>query len=243
MSEPVQHASDFLLDRASANELPPAALAALEAHLAQCRACSARRGALIEQRSAFLRRAPDWEAYARDGSRKQRRMPGWWVSAGVSLTLAASMWLGFVRAPRGAAPTSETAVRAKGEPQLGFYVKRGAQVWRGRARQPIRAGDVLRFTYSTPNAAHLAVFGRDANTATTLYPATAQAARIGAGVNVPLDFGLTLDAEPSTPVVYALFCRETFAVEPIRRQLGRAGPPPTAADGCSWQILELVRDP
>jgi hypothetical protein len=243
MSEPTRHVSDFLLDRAGAQELPPAALAALEAHLAQCGACSARRQALLDQRSAFLQNAPNWQAYEQRGRRTPRRSASWLLRSGLTMALAASVWLGLVHTRPALDSAPAAGVRRKGGPQLGFYVKRGARVWRGRDQQPIRAGDVLRFTYSTPQPAYFALFGRDGQAVTTLYPVQAQALRVNAGSEVPLDFGLTLDAEPSAPAIHALFCREPFATEPERRQLTHSSAPPAAADGCSWHTYQLQREP
>jgi len=243
MSEAMQHASDFLLDRARAQELSTSALASLEAHLAQCGACRARQQALLEQRSAFLVQSPSWQDYAQRRAERPRRTPGWLMGGGLSVALAASVWLGFVRTR----PTFDTApaaaIRSKGGAQLGFYVKRGAQVWRGRDQHPIRAGDVLRFTYSTPQPSYFALFGRDGQDVSTLFPAQGQALRLNAGVEVPLDFGLTLDAESSAPAIYALFCRAPFASEPERRRLTRTDEPPPAADGCSWHSYRLHREP
>jgi hypothetical protein len=247
MSEPLQHVSDLLLDRAGARELSAAALAALEAHLAQCGDCRARQQALSEQRSAFLQQAPSWQAFERRGRRQPRRATGWLVRSGLTVALAASVWLGFVRPQPALDRAPATGLRSKGGPQLGFYVKRGARVWRGRDQQTLRAGDVLRYTYSTPQPAYFALFGRDGNgkAATALFPVGAQASRVNAGVEVPLDFGLTLDAEPSAPTIHALFCREPFAIEPQRLQLtdANASTPPIAAGGCSWHTYQLHREP
>ena len=237
MSGPMQHASDFLLDRAQAQELEAEALTALEEHLAQCDACRARQRALAAQRDAFLRHAPSWDAF-RTSPRKPRRARGWLWSGGVAAALAASVWLGLLRPP-----DSTGGVRVKGGPQLGYYVKRGTAVWRGRDPQSIRAGDVLRFTYSTPQPAYLALFGHDGRAATALFPASGQAAHVSAGTEVPLAFGLTLDAAQGDPSIHALFCQQPFDVEPIVRQLAQTNPQPTAADGCSWQVQRLRREP
>jgi hypothetical protein len=128
--------------------------------------------------------------------------------------------------------------RSKGAPHVTWFVKRGEQVQRGRTGETLYPGDSLRFVYSSDAPRFLALFNLDAREASVYYPSTPDALRVRAGNEVALDFSVELDALLGTERVYAMFCEETFRLEPLRAALFETGRLPERA-GCRSEMITL----
>jgi hypothetical protein len=137
-----------------------------------------------------------------------------------------------------------STLRSKGAPQLGMVIKRGERTFRAESGARVRAGDLVRFTYSSDRPRHLAVIGLDARVAQLYFPTEAStgARRVPAGSDAALDFSVELDATPGEEHVYGLFCDEPIALEPVRAALERERALPELA-GCAVARLVLHKEP
>jgi hypothetical protein len=114
-------------------------------------------------------------------------------------------------------------------------------VTRGGAIETVRPGDELRFTYSHPRGAYLALVNLDATAASVYFPSAAsEAVRVPAGNDVALPFSVELDGQLGQERVYGVFCEEPFALEPVRAELESRGLPPTLP-GCQLDVITLVK--
>ena len=235
--------SEFTLDEWVTGELESSECVRVEAHVASCETCRARHEALEAGRAAFLAAAPTFTAYSMrvtGAQRASRRRPlrasaypQRALLAGSSLAVLAAaallvVWTG--------SPSDQT--RSKGAPHIGWFVKRGEHVHRGRAGETLYPGDALRFVYSSDAPRYLALFNLDAREASVYYPSTPSAARIDPGTDVALDFSIELDEQLGTERVHALFCEASFQVEPLRAALFDTGRLPERA-GCRSELITL----
>jgi len=251
---PLDHSSgcvsNLLLDEWLAQELAPADEARVHQHVRGCAACSARRDQRVRAAGAFLAQAPTFGEHARQHApgparrgRSERPRRARWLGLGALVAAAAgvSLWVGRPGVGGLEARPDADAVaqaRSKGTARIGFFVKRGERVTRGGAADVLRAGDLLRFTYSVDRASYLALIDVDGRGASVYFPAgSARAAAIAPGVDVPLDFSVELDQTPGEERVHAVFCPRAFALEPVRASLARGRSPELA--GCSLDTLVL----
>ena len=239
--------SDLRFDALLAGELDRRARGELHAHLSDCTACSHRLDAIVRERAAWLTRVPAFEdlrALADTPKPSRARTARWrWaapLAAAVALLLLARLPGEHVN-PGLEPPTMDTT-RSKGLPHVGFFIKRGRQVLRGEPGAVVHPGDRLRFTYASGRPHFMALFNRDGRGSSVYYPRGRYAARAPAGQDVALDFGIELDAYIGVEHVYAVFCEGRFEVEPLRRELSRAGSIRTP-DGCLVEVLELNKAP
>jgi hypothetical protein len=232
--------SELALDEYLAGELAAEASEHARLHLDQCDRCTARRAERQADLRAFLERAPTFAEHAAhvQGARGKAFLPARRaVLAAASLLALAAAALLIVRSPR-----DHDEIRGKGGARIGFYVKRGEDVTRGAASQVVRTGDLLRFVYTAPADAHLALFNLDARAAAVYFPARSErAASIRQGTDVPLDFSVELDASPGVEHVHALFCAESFALEPLRAEL-EAQKQLTVPQGCTHRVITLHKE-
>jgi hypothetical protein len=217
LSRPEDCISDLAFDELHAGELAAPARLALESHLARCERCRARASALAAERRALLAvatRLPVLSPRARPRTRLP--LPAAAVTA-LAVAACALLWL------KAAPEPSEPDARRKGAPHLGMFIKRGERVWRAESRAVVRAGDRLRFTYSSDRECHLALLGLDAQHASVYLPEQAKLAnralRILPGTDVALDFGVELDASAGEERVHGIFCAQSFELEPLRAAL------------------------
>jgi len=240
LSRPEGCISDFAFDELHAGELEVEARRELEAHLDGCARCRARGQALSRERAALLVAAPDLASLS--PARARRSPSRTLVAAGTVLAAAAAVLLLVV--PKGEQPRSE--LRSKGAPRLGMVVKRGERTFRVESGARARAGDLVRFTYSSDAARHLAILGLDARAAQVYYPTHAgaggRALRVHAGSDTALDFSVELDATAGDEQLYGLFCDEPVALEPVRAELERERVLP-ALRGCDVDRLVLHKEP
>ena len=233
--------SDLRFDRMLAGELGASERAALDAHAQGCAPCRARlhelRAARTVEDAALAAEAN--ALYARSvGSQPpaRRRAPVAALSAGLALVaLAAGLWLAL--AP---APDAREALRFKGAHGFGFYVQRGAAVYRGAPGEALRPGDRVRFVARSSEDGYLAVLSLDgARRASVYYPAGLQAAKLdGGALEQALPASVQLDDVLGPEHWYALFCHQPLALASLRGALERAGEGFAAPPGCA---LEHVR--
>jgi hypothetical protein len=248
----VSHASDcvsdFAIDRLLSASDEPAERARAEDHLAGCVRCTVRRESLAKQRAGYLERVPSWQAlHARHSAastasisraRISRRL-GWGLGGGAMLAAVGAALL-LVRAPS-SAPAPEAgapALRSKGGPSLGAYVKHGDSVTRAEDGSTVIAGDYVRFTYSSDRPVHFGLLNRDGKQVTAYYPLGAQTVEVAAGKDVALDFSIKLDAEPGREQAFAVFCDRPQALEPLRAALTQTGSLPELPH-CQVSVLTL----
>jgi hypothetical protein len=229
--------SDLVLDAWYAEELTPSELQRVQAHVASCATCAERQRSMFAEHQRFLETAPDLSAQAKLVARTKRRsslrraLP---VVASI-VALAASVML-MVWKPN--EPTTQQT-RTKGESHLGVYIKRGDRVLRGNGRDTVQPGDLLRFTYSTPHPGYLTILGLDEHAATRYFPAEPNAAPIGAGMDMPLDFAVQLDEQLGTETIHALWCPASYAIEPIRKALAERRELARPSEACTVSVLSL----
>lgn len=232
--------TDLKFDCFYAGELSGSDERSLRAHLSSCTRCSLRCELLEQQRTAFYRRAADWQSFAtrRDPPAGERRAWGRgarWAALSAAAALALAV---FVRP----APVAQVAsVRSKGRPGLGFYVKHGEHVRRGASGERVRPGEMLRFVYSVDQPMYFALLHRDAARASIYFPTAPHASAVQPGREVALDFAIRLDSQIGPEHVYGLFCAEPISLEPLRAQLQASGTVPSVA-GCQVDRLVLHKE-
>jgi hypothetical protein len=238
MRRPEACVSDLTFDRAAAGELSASAQRELEQHIIDCVSCSVRYDVSSRQRDEFLRQAGDWDAFTqRRVARKRRlKLPARYVTF---CATAAVMLIAFTMRWRDAAEQPHYG-QLKGSDSIGFYVRRDAHVTRGASGDEVFPADQLRFTYSSGRPQQFALFYADANAASVYYPLGERTTQIAPGRDVPLDFGIALDAQLGAERAFGLFCEQPQRLEPLRAQLQKTGTlqPPA---GCHVDILVLQK--
>jgi len=246
LSVPSACPTDLALDEWLAAELDEAGAARVEQHLASCARCAARARAFEREYAGFLQQAPSFDAHAallgRSRAARRRAMHAARAVAG-ALVLCAFALLLWVPVPR-------SGTRQKGGgPHLGFFVKRGNRIHQGRSGELVRAGDQLRFTYSSARPRYLALHNRDRSGASVYYPAGGTAVRVAPGAEVALAFSVELDDDPGPERVYAVFCPTPFEVEPLREALASTPALPAkplaalpAKPDCQVDVTELEKE-
>lgn len=230
--------TDLMFDRWFARELPPPQAAQLEGHVRDCTRCRLRRELLERERTTFLALAPTLEASAERirqlrnisaPAARKRRTPSW-LPLAAAATICSCMLAALL-------PAAEPSERRKGSFQLGFYVKRGAEIHRGTSGESVQPFDELGFRYTSSVPVYISVLGRDQHSASVYFPS----ARLAAGRELPLDFSLQLDATLGTELVFAVSCPAPFASERLREALQRTGTL-EAPSGCRVERIELKKE-
>jgi hypothetical protein len=230
--------SDLKLDEWSSDELDAAASARVETHVAACPRCRARHAKLNRERTEFYASAPNFETHARlfVPQRKSPPRPRRVRQFALIGAAAVAAVAGLVLLPE------SVGTRLKGGPSIGYFVKRADRVRKGDAATVLHAGDLVRFTYSTEQARHFAMFNRDARSTTIYYPSNDSSIRVEAGTRVPLEFSVELDDAPGPEHVYGLFCEESFELQPLRAALASTGGLPVPKS-CELDTLTLRKEP
>ena len=236
--------SELELDEWIAGELSPSDRERCEQHVRECSACQARKQAIEQANAAYLAEAPDFRALQKlAGAPKanvrhlpRKRSQLRWLTAPL---LAACAALAFVAVRPSERPSVSAVTRSKGGPRLGYFVKRGENVQRGQSSGVVHPGDALRFVYSADQAYFLAIFSADAHGVGVYFPSGPKAERVAAGQEIALDFSVALDDTLGRERVTALFCTETFQIEPVQSALSSGGTLPAALASCQTAGFEL----
>lgn len=231
--------TDLVLDEWMADDLDRETSERVASHVASCADCNARHATYRGIHQAFLQRSP---SYAQHGTRfsprsTQIRRPRLraFTIAGSVLAVAAAVLLARIDA-------DPLGVRSKGAAHLDFFVKRGQDVRAGVRGETLAPGDALRFTYTSQGKTHLALFNLDTHKASVYFPSGTQAAAVRGGEQVALDFSVELDAELGLERIYGLFCRESFALEPLRAALA-ANRDMRAPPDCQLDVITIHKAP
>jgi hypothetical protein len=239
--------SDLEFDEWRANELDSASVNRLTRHLTDCGQCRARHADLEAQVEDFLQRFPELELAA--GRRSPGAPPGgakiaswkrgWAIASGLGgLAAAALAFLYLWPVPTG---SDEIGTRIKGGVRLGFFVKRDAEVMPGYDGHIVHPGDQLRFTLSTLEPGHAAIFSLDgAGVASIYYPAAPRSRQLGTVRDWALDQSIELDASLGRERVWAVLCDAPFELEPVRAHLAAEGELPRLT-GCTSDGLTLIK--
>jgi hypothetical protein len=108
--------------------------------------------------------------------------------------------------------------------------------------QVVHPGDQLRFTVTTAAAQHLAILSLDhAGVASVYYPQGATSAPVEASRQQPLDSSVELDETLGAERIWAIFCPEAFALEPLRAELEHSQRRPTLPR-CTVDELAVVKE-
>jgi hypothetical protein len=232
--------SDLRFDRMFAGELGHDETRAIDAHVASCDLCGARRHQL-ERARAVGADALALEAsalHARSAVRRPWSRFARVASVGLGLAaLAAGAWLAFVPAR----PASE--LRWKGAHCFGFYVQRGSAVYRGAPGERLLPGDRLRFVARTREPRFLTVLSLDGEQhASVYYPGGARAAELtSTGAEQALPASVKLDAVLGAETLYALFCADPLPLEPLRVALEQQRAAFVAPSGCELETLRVQK--
>jgi hypothetical protein len=217
-------ASDLELDRLLAGE---AATTAVRAHVEGCGECAARLAELEGERAAY--RAAPFRAAPPPARRR-----GPWVAAAGGFALAAAALAFFVLRP----PDGD-ATRAKGARRLGFYVKRGDEVWRGAPGERLRPGDRLRFTAALRERRYVAVLSLDAaGRASVYFPVGEEAQAVEPAAEALMPMSTVLDGSVGAETLYGLFCDAPIALAPVREGLEKTGAV-AAPPGCELDVVAV----
>jgi hypothetical protein len=247
--------SDLRIDQLLGDELSESARVEVQAHLAGCTPCRARRDDFAARCDTYLAQAPSFGALAervdrlradrtRARGRPRARTALFALAAAAAVLLALRSGL-TDRTPSGPAaprePELSDGTRGKGVPELGYFVKRGDHVVLGEPGRVLRPGDRLRFTYTSSRAQQFALLNRDGRGTRVYYPTGTRSAAIAAGEAVALDFSVELDDYVGSERVLAVFCEEPFDLEPLRRAFD-TGEAPRAPAGCTLKTIELHKE-
>ena len=246
-ARPPECLSDLVLDQWRAGEIEDGArLGELEAHVAGCERCRARREAFDREAESYLSRHPEFSPPERSrsqqrSSRSARRLQ---IFAGASALAAAAVLALVLRAPHdGPFGGDESGTRIKGGSRVAFFVKRGDRVVMGGPAERLQPGDQLRFTATLEGPKHLAIFSRDARGVTSVYyPAEAVTKALPAGSDIALDSSVELDDALGEERIFAVFCDSAIAVEELRASLERTGDI-QAGSGCTVDRSAFVKEP
>lgn len=136
--------------------------------------------------------------------------------------------------------------------RIEFFVTDGDAIRQGSSGDIVRAGDVLRFTYSAAEDSFLAVLSRTPDGRALIYVADPGARDAGPvplaippGQNALLPVTVPLDVTIGEERLVTLLCRAPVALEPLRQALasGAALARLPAARGCAVQEILLVKRP
>jgi hypothetical protein len=247
--------SDLRIDMLLAGDLGAAEAAGARAHAAACAVCCARVAEIEGARAASeAAGAPDLEALRRaaaapastaSAARRSSPPSPWrrvWPPLGAALAVGAAALVLVVRAPEPAPPA--TGTRIKGGARIGFFVKHGEAVRRGGPGEVVNPGDLVRFTATSAQPAHLTIIGVDAAGAVSVYfPLNGGADDVAAGDEIELPRATALDDTLGPETVHATFCArplDAAAIEAARAALRaspQATPPVPPGAGCTTDKL------
>jgi hypothetical protein len=249
--------SDLKLDRWLVGELTPVEQRGLQAHVADCGACEARRAALAESQRSFAREAPPFSALVgaspspsrppevpQRAARRDRSR--WLVAASALAALAIAFAVGkpWPGAGPSARDSAGSETRSKGAlATLGWVVRRGERMFTGSAEQSLRAGDALRFTVSARAPVYIAILGIDTvGRVSAYYPDVGLMARVEPGPDQLLPAAIQFDAAPGEERLYGVFCSSALPVSEVKAALERSPDTPALAQGCTHERWLLHKE-
>jgi anti-sigma factor RsiW len=265
--------SNLKLDRWLAGESMADEQRAVAAHVEACERCQQRHAELAESRQSFAREAPPFAAIERPASglpkralspstpserviSNRRRLAGGpahrqrshWLLGASALAAAAAIAFAVGKPwPSSDVSTLEEegpGARTKGGvASLGWVVLRNGHVFAGRADQPVRAGDAVRFTVSAREPVYVTVLGLDASGRLSVYyPEGEQLSKLEPGRDQLLPTAIEWDATAGAEQLYGVFCRSVMALSPVREAIQRSPDAPALPPGCSIEHWTLPKE-
>jgi hypothetical protein len=206
--------SDLKLDRILRGEIGK------DAHLDGCELCGARYREIEAQRERFQANA------------KPLKRPVWrFVAAGSTALAAAAALVVMLIQPDG--------TRVKGAASIQFHVQHGDVARPGQNGEVVAPGDTLQFRYKSAAPFYGAILSVDgAGKVSRYFPDGPTAAALPAGEH-PLPRSTILDAVLGKETLYALFCADPVALDPLQAQL--AAKQPLDAAGCRVERIEIEK--
>jgi len=207
--------TDLRFDAWYAGEISGAAREAFDLHVASCRRCQKRQSELAAEREAFLAInprlvKPPW----RTPPERRKR----WAMATMTIAASAAALIALYIRPN-FTEISQT-VRLKGGAHIGFFVQRGDMYERATPVYTVHPEDRVRFIYSSPRPAYLAIYGVDTRgTVSVYFPASDSSERVRAGSDVALKSAVELDEVLGLERIYALFCQSAFQIAEPKNKL------------------------
>lgn len=232
--------SDLQLDRLISGELGAGGTKALRAHLAECTACRARHGELLEDHRGFSEKMAPFSAKAPSPP------PRLWLAAG-SIAAAAALWVLVIREPasEGAARLTkeetllETRTKGRGI-ELDWVIRRGDQVFARRANEPVQPGDALRFSVRVTRTGHVAILSLDGAGQLSVYH---EWSPVQAGERQLLPGAVQLDGFLGVERWYAIFCAQPSPLTEIERAIREDAAQPRWPPGCDVERHEVRKEP
>jgi hypothetical protein len=255
--------SDLAFDRLRAGELGAVELATSNEHLLDCKRCQMRIARIEKGAADFLGAHPQFQvpvvqvpvvqvpvvqvpvvqvpgvqAGAHGKVNRRARIT---AAAGV-FAMAAALFLYVRHGPVGESSPGGAGTRLKGGDRIGFFVKRGSNVFPGSNNDMVAAGDILRFTVTSASPRYLAIVSVDAaHHASIYYPSGERAELHEAGRDVALPSSVELDGALGTEQIYGLFCKEPFLLEPFRKALEKATISALLPKDCELDTIAIVK--
>lgn len=227
-------ASDLRLDQALAGELSELERHAVELHLQECAPCRRRFDEFKFAKRHFVMTPP--RALAAAPIRRRR----WGVAMG-TLAAAAAVLL-IVRTPGAQLDPPSASVRIKGGARIGVFVRRGHEVFRGSVTEPVFPGDGLRFEFSYPRPAYVALIGIDkTHLSTVYYPQGPRMIEFEGGKAQLLDSAVELDETLGTERFYGVFCQHSYDVKVAQQAIQQQPEAPHLPPDCEASELQLTK--
>lgn len=213
-----------------------------------------REGEPDAERDAFLASAASARILARlqaaqtaqARASRRRRTRRWFMGAGVSAAMAATLLWFVLRgvAPDAPPPSAREDIRIKGSGSTMTLLRVSAgAVVPVRDGTPLRAGEKVRFQYKTQRGFVMIVSIEAAGGFTVFHPHGGSASAAVARPEGVLDGAIELDASPSDERVIALFTDAPLSRDAARALVERAYPPmPTGRDVTRGNVIALDGD-
>ncbi len=215
MSKTPECLSDFALDLVIVEHSQSPGQAA---HLKDCQRCCARLQLLQSDREAYEKSLPHRRLPAKTKATKPSWLSGFRWQFPVVIVGLAVAFLFFVNTSDSVPPQG---VRLKGN-GLGFdyYVLRSGKTLAGSSLSQLQAGDRVRFSVYTKQNTQLAIFSIDGNGTRSVFFSDGEKSSsvAGASSEILLNESVVLDESLGEEDVYALFCKQPFALAEVMNE-------------------------
>ncbi len=233
MTDSEQHPSQLMLDQYIAGALDEKAQA-VEKHIASCERCHQRVEQMRSEYQAFLKDFPTWSAIEKRSASRQKAGPSraraprrrWfpWIITMAPVAAAAMLLIAvlYQASPPSTSPPGTSSgrrdLRAKGGSVLEIAVSRQGRSFR-YAGEPLQAGDVLSFRYTTKHTFLLLMsLEQSGNLGILLADATrTKSMPIKPGKKVRIDQGLKLDDYAGNERLIAIFSVKPVEVKTVKK--------------------------
>jgi hypothetical protein len=257
---------DILIERYRLDELPQAEARDLERQIAADPALRARVEALDDadrrfrsqhENETFLREVRARAAQGTDGGRRAPMVP--WLTGAACVAAGLLFFLAMPRTTTSPAAGTSTPPSVTGDgdrvkgtpptgPSLAMYRRTAAGSERLADGDVVRAGDLIRVGYASPDRAYGVILSIDGRGLVTIHlPAKGdRAVPLAAGKTILLDTAYELDDAPRVERFYFITGRDPFAIAPVidaaRRAAGDAPVTLPIAKGLDQSTFSLQKE-